>query len=57
MRNICSMIVTVLWKMIKFVLNVVLGAAKLCLEILKLGLLLFGIIAKLFLSFVRMGTF
>lgn len=44
-------------QLLKWMLKIVLGAFKLFLGFVRLVLLLFCLVARVFLSFVRMGTF
>ena len=57
MRRIMEAIGTVVLEILKWMLRIILGALKLVLGLAKLFLLLFGMVARVFLSFVRMGTF
>ena len=57
MRRIMEAIGTVVLEILKWILRIILGALKLVLGLAKLVLLLFGMVARVFLSFVRMGTF
>ena len=57
MRRIMGAIGTVVLEILKWMLRIILGALKLVLGLAKLFLLLFGMVARVFLSFVRMGTF
>ena len=57
MRRIFEAIGTVILTILKWIARIILGALKLVLELAKIILLLFGMVAGVFLAFVRMGTF
>lgn len=60
MRRIAGAVGTVgtaVLQLLKWMLKIVLGAFKLFLGFVRLVLLLFCLVARVFLSFVRMGTF
>ena len=57
MRRIFGTIGTVILTILKWIARIILGALKLVLELAKIILLLFGMVARVFLAFVRMGTF
>ena len=57
MRRIFGVIGTVILTILKWIARIILGALKLVLELAKIILLLFGMVARVFLAFVRMGTF
>ena len=57
MRRVMGVIGTVIIEIIKWMLRIILGALKLVLGLAKLVLVLFGMVARVFLSFVRIGTF
>ena len=57
MRRIFGAIGTVILTILKWIARIILGALKLVLELAKIILLLFGMVARAFLAFVRMGTF
>lgn len=57
MRRIFGAIGTVILTILKWIARIILGALKLVLELAKIILLLFGMVAGVFLAFVRMGTF
>ena len=57
MRRIFGAIGTVILTILKWIARIILGALKLALELAKIILLLFGMVARVFLAFVRMGTF
>lgn len=57
MRRIFGAIGTVILTILKWIVRIILGALKLVLELAKIILLLFGMVARVFLAFVRMGTF
>lgn len=57
MRRIAGAVGTAVLQILKWMLKTVLGALKLFLGLVRLVLLLFCLIARVFLSFVRMGTF
>jgi hypothetical protein len=56
MKRIFLGIGAVLLIILKWVGIIILGALKLSLELAKVTLLLFGLIARVFLVFVRVGT-
>ena len=53
MEGIGTVIITIL----KWIGKIILGALQLVLNVAKIILLLFGLVARLFLSIVKMGTF
>ena len=57
MRRIFGAIGTVILTILKWIARIILGALKLVLGLAKIILLLFGMVARVFLAFVRMGTF
>ena len=57
MRRIFGAIGTVILTILKWIARIILGALKLVLELAKIILLLFGMVARVFFAFVRMGTF
>lgn len=57
MRRIMGAMGTVILTILKWIAKIILGALKLVLELARIILLLFGLVARIFLSFVRMGTF
>ena len=57
MRSVLGVIGTVIIEIIKWMLRIILGALKLVFGLAKLVLVLFGMVARVFLSFVRIGTF
>ncbi len=57
MRRIFGAIGKVILTILKWIARIILGALKLVLELAKIILLLFGMVARVFLAFVRMGTF
>ena len=57
MRRIFGAIGKVILTILKWIARIILGALKLVLELAKIILLLFGMVAREFLAFVRMGTF
>ena len=57
MRRVMGAVGTVMLEILKWILRIILGALKLVLGLAKLVLLLFGMVARVFLAFVRMGTF
>ena len=56
MIKIFSGIGLVILTLLKWMGVIFLGALKLCLELAKVILLLFGLVARVFLTFVRIGT-
>lgn len=56
MRRIAGAVGTAVLQVLKWMLKIVLGAFKLFLGLVRL-VLLFCLVARVFLSFVRMGTF
>lgn len=56
MKKIFSGIGIVLLTLLKWIGLIILGAARLILELAKVILLLFGLVARIFLCFVRVGT-
>nr|WP_294485229.1 hypothetical protein [uncultured Anaerosporobacter sp.] len=56
MKKIFSGIGIVLLTLLKWIGLIILGAARLILELAKVFLLLFGLVARIFLAFVRVGT-
>lgn len=57
MRRIMGAVGTVILTILKWIAKIILGALKLVLELARIILLLFGLVARIFLSFVRMRTF
>ncbi len=57
MRRIFGAIGTVILTILKWIARIILGALKLVLGLARIILLLFAMVARVFLSFVRMGTF
>ena len=57
MRRIAGAVGTAILQILKWILKIVLGALKLFLGLIRLILLLFCMVARVLLSFVRMGTF
>lgn len=56
MKRIFLGIGSVLLMILKWIGIIILGALKLSLELAKVTLLLFGLVARVFLVFVRVGT-
>lgn len=56
MKKIFSGIGIVLLTILKWIGLIILGAVRLTLELAKVILLLFGLVARIFLFFVRVGT-
>lgn len=56
MKKIFSGIGIVLLTIFKWIGLIILGAVRLILELAKLILLLFGLVARIFLAFVRVGS-
>lgn len=56
MMKIISGIGLVILTLLKWMSMIVLGALRLCFELTKVILLLFGLVARVFLAFVRIGT-
>jgi len=56
MKKILSGIGIVLFTILKWIGLIILGAIRLILELAKVILLLFGLVARIFLCFVRVGT-
>lgn len=56
MKKIFTGIGAVLLTILKWIAMIVLGALRLCLELAKVTLLLFSLVARVFLVFVRVGT-
>lgn len=56
MKKIFSGIGIVLLTILKWIGLIILGVARLILELAKVVLLLFGLVARIFLCFVRVGT-
>ena len=57
MRRVMGAVGTVSLEILKWMLRIILGALKLVLGLARIFLLLFAMVARIFLSFVRMGTF
>mgnify|MGYP007041546018 FL=1 len=57
MRRVMGVVGTVILEIFKWMLRIILGALKLVLGLAWIILLLFAMVARIFLSFVRMGTF
>ena len=57
MRRIAGAVGTAVLQLLKWMLKIVLGAFKLFLGFVRLVLLLFCLVARVFLSFEIMGTF
>lgn len=57
MRMVFETVGSILFTLLKWMWMVVLGALRIGLELLKTILLLSGLILRLFLAFVRAGTF
>ena len=57
MRRIMGAIGTVILTILKWIAKIILGALKLVLELARIILLLFGLVARIFLSFVILVTF
>lgn len=57
MRRIMGAIGTGILTILKWIVRIILGALKLVLELARIILLLFGMVARIFLSFVRIGMF
>lgn len=56
MKRIFTGIGAVLLTILKWIAMIILGALRLCLELAKVTLLLFDLIARIFLVFVRVVT-
>ncbi len=56
MIKIFSGIGLVILTLLKWMCLIILGALRLCFELAKVILLLFGLVARVFLAFVRAGT-
>ncbi len=56
MKRIFLGIGAVLLMILKWIGIIIIGGLKLCLELAKITLLLFSLIARVFLIFVRVGT-
>ena len=56
MKRIFTGIGAVLLTILKWIAMIILGALRLCLELAKVTLLLFSLVARIFLAFVRVGT-
>lgn len=56
MKKIFTGIGAVLITILKWIAMIVLGALRLCLELAKVTLFLFSLVARVFLVFVRVGT-
>lgn len=56
MKKILSRIGIVLLTILKWIGLIILGAVRLILELAKVILFLFGLVARIFLAFVRVGT-
>ena len=57
MRRVRGAVGTVILEILKWILRIILGALKLVFGLARIILLLFAMVARVFLSFVRMGTF
>lgn len=57
MRRVMGAVRTVILEILKWISRIILGALKLALGLARIILLLFAMVARVFLSFVRMGTF
>ena len=57
MRRVMGAVGTVILEILKWILRIILGALKQALGLARIILLLFAMVARVFLSFVRMGTF
>ena len=57
MRRVMGVVGTVILEILKWISRIILGALKLVLGLARIILLLFAMVARIFLSFVRMGTF
>ena len=57
MRRVMGAVGTVILEILKWILRIILGALKLALGLARIILLLFAMVARVFLPFVRMGTF
>lgn len=57
MRRIMGAVGTVILTILKWIAKIILGTLKLVLELARIILLLFGLVARIFLSIVKMGTF
>ena len=57
MRRVMGAVGTVILEILKWISRIILGALKLALGLARIILLLFAMVARVFLSFVRMGTF
>ena len=57
MRRVMGAVGTVSLVILKWMLRIILGALKLVLGRARIILLLFAMVARVFLSFVRIGTF
>ena len=57
MRRVMGAVGTVILEILKWILRIILGALKLVLGLARIILPLFAMVARVFLSFVRMGTF
>ena len=57
MRRVMGAVGTVILEILKWILRIILGALKQVLGLARRILLLFAMVARVFLSFVRMGTF
>ena len=56
MKRIFTGIGAVLLTILKWIAMIIMGALRLCLELVKVTLLLFSLVARIFLVFVRVGT-
>ena len=56
MKRIFTGIGAVLLTILKWIAMIILEALRLCLELAKVTLLLFSLVARIFLAFVRVGT-
>ena len=57
MRRVMGAVGTVILEILKWILRIIIGALMLVLGLARIILLLFAMAARIFLSFVRMGTF
>ena len=57
MRRVMGVVGTVILEIFKWMLRIILGALKLVLGLDRIILLLFAMVARVFLSFVSLGTF
>lgn len=56
MKRILTGIGAVLLTILKWIAMIILGALRLCLELAKVTLLLFSLVARIFLAFARVGV-